>query len=70
VASDGQILVSQRVYAEVENLVEAEALGTLALRGFARPLLAFSVLRLRAARPEAAPVDARSRQPLTKDEGR
>ena len=69
-ASDGQILVSQRVYAEVENLVEAEALGTLALRGFARPLLAFSVLRLRAARPEAAPVDARSRQPLTKDEGR
>jgi len=69
-ASDGQILVSQRVYAEVENLVEAEALGTLALRGFARPLLTFSVLRLRAARPEAAPVDARSRQPLTKDEGR
>jgi hypothetical protein len=28
------------------------------------------VLRLRAARPEATPVDARSRQPLTKDEGR
>ena len=69
-ARDGQILVSQRVYAEVENLVEAEALGTLALRGFVRPLLAFSVLRLRAARPNAAPVDARSRQPLTKDEGR
>jgi adenylate cyclase len=69
-ASDGQILVSQRVYAEVENLVEAVALGSLALRGFARPLLAFSVLRLRAASPEAAPVDARSRQPLTKDERR
>jgi class 3 adenylate cyclase len=69
-ASDGQILVSQRVYAEVENLVEAVALGSLALRGFARPLLAFSVLRLRAASPEAAPVDAQSRQPLTKDERR
>src|SRR5206468_6376758 len=48
-ATDGQILVSQRVYAEVESLVEAVALGALTLRGFARPLLAFSVLRLRGA---------------------
>jgi class 3 adenylate cyclase len=46
-ASDGQILVSQRVCAEVEGLVEAVALGALSLRGFARPLLAFSVVRLR-----------------------
>jgi adenylate cyclase len=60
-AGDGQILVSQRVYAEVESLVEAVPLGALTLRGFARPLIAFSLLRLRADGPEA-------RQPLTKDE--
>ncbi len=60
-AGDGQILVSQRVYAEVESLVEAVPLGALTLRGFARPLIAFSLLHLRANGPEA-------RQPLAKDE--
>ncbi len=59
-AGDGQILVSQRVYAEVESLVEAVPLGALTLRGFARPLIAFSLLHLRADGPEA-------RQPLAKD---
>ena len=68
-ASDGQILVSQRVYAEVESLVEAVALGALSLRGFARPLLAFSVVRLRAAPPEAAPPGTLTRQ-LAKEEPR
>jgi class 3 adenylate cyclase len=66
-ASDGQILVSQRVYAEVEKLVDAVALDALPLRGFARPLVAYSVLRLRGASPPPAPVDGR---PLTKDERR
>jgi class 3 adenylate cyclase len=47
-AADGQILVSQRVYAEVEGLVEAEPLGPLALRGFARPQPVHSVVRARA----------------------
>jgi adenylate cyclase len=60
-AGDGQILVSQRVYAEVESLVDAVPLGALTLRGFARPLIAFSLLHLRADGPEA-------RQPLAKDE--
>jgi class 3 adenylate cyclase len=69
-AGDGQILVSQRVYAEVEHLVEAVALGTLSLRGFARPLLAFSVQRLRAAEPESAQPNPLGRQPLAKDEPR
>ncbi len=59
-AGDGQILVSQRVYAEVEGLVEAVPLGALTLRGFARPLIAFGLLHLRADGPEA-------RQPLAKD---
>jgi adenylate cyclase len=45
---DGQILVSQRVYVEVESLVQAEPLGALTLRGFARPLIAFSILAVRA----------------------
>jgi len=50
-AGDGQILISGSVYAEVERLVEAVRLGELTLRGFARPVLAFSVLNLRACPP-------------------
>jgi adenylate cyclase len=53
-ASDGQILVSQRVYGEVRGLVEAVPVGALTLRGFLRPLHAFSILRVRAGEPEAA----------------
>jgi class 3 adenylate cyclase len=51
-ARDGQILVSQRVHAEVESLVRAEPLGALLLRGFARPFIAFSVVGLRTTEPE------------------
>ena len=47
-AQDGQILVSQRVYAEIESLVEATPLGPLALRGFGKSLAVFDVVRLRA----------------------
>ena len=50
-AADGQILISASVYAEVERAVEAVRLGELTLRGFARPVLAFSVLNLRARAP-------------------
>ena len=42
-AEPGQIVVSQRVLAEVEQLVEAEPLGGLELKGFGRPVEAFSV---------------------------
>jgi class 3 adenylate cyclase len=55
-SGDGQILVSQRVHAEVESLVEAEPLGALTLRGFARPLIAFSILRVRARTPPERPL--------------
>ena len=48
-ARGGQILVSRRLYTEVEQLVEVEPLGELTLRGFARPVTAFNVLRTRAA---------------------
>jgi len=46
-ARDGQILVSEPVYAEVEALVEAKPVGALPLRGFARPVTVFDVLGLR-----------------------
>lgn len=43
-ASSGQILVSERVLSEVENLVNAEPAGELILKGFARPVSAFSII--------------------------
>jgi adenylate cyclase len=43
-ASAGQILISQRLYAEVEDDVEAEPAGEFTLKGFQRPVAAFNVL--------------------------
>ena len=42
-ALPGQIVVSQRVLAEVEEIVEAESLGRLELKGFGNPVEAFAV---------------------------
>jgi class 3 adenylate cyclase/CheY-like chemotaxis protein len=42
-AQPGQIVVSQRVLAEVEEIVKAEPLGALTLKGFGKPLEAFAV---------------------------
>jgi adenylate cyclase len=42
-AEPGQIVVSQRVLAEVEEIVDAEPLGALTLKGFSKPLEAFAV---------------------------
>src|SRR5437764_9538974 len=39
----GQIVVSQRVLSEVEELVEAESLGQLELKGFGKPIEAFAI---------------------------
>jgi len=47
-ARGGQILLSRRLYTSVEDLVEVEPLGEVTLRGFARPVTAFNVLRARA----------------------
>jgi class 3 adenylate cyclase len=52
-ARPGQILVSRRLYTAVEMLVEAEPVGELMLKGFARPVTAFNVLRTRAANAAA-----------------
>ncbi len=46
-ARGGQILISQRVYAAVEGIVDAKAVGELALKGFHRPLTAYNILRLK-----------------------
>jgi len=46
-AKPGQILVSQRVYGAVEDSVEVEELGGLALKGFSKPVPAFNVVQLR-----------------------
>jgi class 3 adenylate cyclase len=48
-ARPGQILVSRRLYAAVETLVEVEPVGELTLKGFAKPVTAFNVLRAREA---------------------
>jgi class 3 adenylate cyclase len=46
-AKPGQILVSRRTLAMVGDLVEAEEVGDLTLKGLAKPVAAFNVLRLK-----------------------
>jgi adenylate cyclase len=46
-AAADQVLVAQRLYAEVEADVEAEPIGELTLRGFLRPITAFNVVAVR-----------------------
>jgi len=47
-ATGGQILVSERVYSALSHLVEAEPLGDLTLKGFPRPVPAYSLRALKA----------------------
>ena len=46
-ATGGQILIEQRLYAEVEEDVDVEPIGELTLKGFQRPVSAFSVIAVR-----------------------
>ena len=46
-ASAGQILISQRLYAEVEGDIEVEPAGEFTLKGFRRPVHAFNVVAVR-----------------------
>ena len=48
-AGSGQILVNERVFAEVEPLVKAEPAGDLTLKGFVKPMSAFRIIDLEAA---------------------
>jgi adenylate cyclase len=45
--ASGQILIAQRLYAEVEDAVDVEPVGEFMLRGFQRPVAAFNVLSVR-----------------------
>ena len=49
-AAPDQILVSQRAYTAAEDIVTAEPVGELTLRGFSRPIQAYNILGLDAAR--------------------
>ena len=46
-AAAGQVLIAQRLYAEVEADVEAEPVGELTLKGFVRPITAYNVVAVR-----------------------
>jgi adenylate cyclase len=46
-AKPGQILISQRLLATVDELVDVEPVGELSLKGFHRSITAYSILRLR-----------------------
>lgn len=46
-ATGGQVLIAQRLYAEVEAHVEVEPAGEFTLKGFQRPVTAFNVLAVR-----------------------
>ena len=46
-ATAGQILISQRLYAEVEDELDVEPVGEFTLKGFQRPVSAFNVVAVR-----------------------
>ena len=46
-AKPGEILIAQRLLAKVEDLVDNEPIGELALKGFHRPISAHKILRLK-----------------------
>jgi class 3 adenylate cyclase len=46
-AKPSQILVSPRVASDTEDIVETEAVGSLVLKGIAKPVATFNVLRLK-----------------------
>jgi class 3 adenylate cyclase len=54
-AQHGQILLDQRVFAAVEEVVAAEPIGELVLKGFGRPVAAYNAIGLRAGVTDAEP---------------
>jgi class 3 adenylate cyclase len=55
-ASAGQVLISQRLHAEVEDEVEVEPVGELTLKGFHKPITAFNVVAVREPAAQASAV--------------
>ena len=58
-AGGGQILISARVAAAVEDMIDAEDMGPLTLKGLARPVPIWSVRGMSAAGPSAPPIQPR-----------
>jgi len=46
-AQGGQILTNQKTLSKIEEVAEAEPVGELELKGFARPVAAFNIVRLK-----------------------
>jgi adenylate cyclase len=46
-AKGGQIVTNQKTLSKMEGFVEAERLGEMHLKGFARPVVAFNILNLK-----------------------
>jgi adenylate cyclase len=51
-ATGGQILITQRLYADVEKDVDVQPVAEFVLRGFQRPVVAFDLLAIREPAPE------------------
>ena len=61
-AAGAQILITQRLYAEVEDEVDVEPIGELTLKGFQRPVAAFNVVGMDGSRRRRKVAGADSRQ--------
>jgi adenylate cyclase len=61
-ATAGQILIGQRLYAEVEDDVEVEPVGEFMLKGFQRSIAAFNALAVRKTAAELSQVSSASRR--------
>lgn len=48
-AAPDQILVSQKVYTEIEEMADVEPVGEIVLKGFSRPVAAYNIVRLKEA---------------------
>jgi len=66
-ASAGQVVLTRRVFVNVEETIHATALGELSVAGFARPVAAFLLEQatMESARPTAIGEPARERSQLT-----
>jgi adenylate cyclase len=55
-ALGGQILIAQRLYAEVEDAVDVEFVGEFTLKGFRQPVTAFNAVTVRETATELSPI--------------
>ncbi len=62
-AKPGQILVPRRFLGTVEDLVEAEPVGELSLKGFHRPITTYNILRLKASSIDSIMPDREEEKP-------